>query len=100
MSPLSLLRMSTDRGEEEDCEWETDEEGDEAADQLVLVELIGTFTDDLVRDPDIRVKFIGLDTARPMVQLGNQGIDSTGDDFRVPLLILSENMNRMDTCCF
>ena len=100
MSPLSLLRMSTDREEEEDCDWETDDEGDEAADQLVLVELIGTFTDDLVRDPDLRLKFIGLDTARPMVQLGNQGIDSTGDEFRVPLLILSENMNRLDTCCF
>ena len=78
---MSLLRMSTStvREEEEDCEWETDDEGDEAApaDQLVLVEIIGTFTDDLVRDPDLRVKFIGLDTARPMVQLGNQGIDST-----------------------
>ena len=83
--------MSTDREEEEDCDWETDDEGDEAADQLVLVELIGTFTDDLVRDPDLRLKFVGLDTARPMVQLGNQGIDSTGDEFRpdrVPLLIL------------
>ena len=103
MSPLPLFRMSTDREEEEDCDWETDDEGDEAADQLVLVELIGTFTDDLVRDPDLRLKFIGLDTARPMVQLGNQGIDSTGDEFRpdrVPLLILSENMNRLDTFCF
>ena len=74
---MSPLKMSTDREEEGDCEWETDDEGDAAADQLVLVELIGTFTDDLVRDPDLRIKFIGLDTARPMVQLGNQGIDST-----------------------
>ena len=95
MSPLSLLRMSTDREEEEDCDWETDDEGDEAADQLVLVELIGTFTDDLVRDPDLRVKFIGLDTARPMVQLGNQGTDSIGDEFRFSILLLSENMYRV-----
>ena len=86
--------MSTDREEEEDCDWETDDEGDEAADQLVLVELIGTFTDDLVRDPDLRLKFIGLDTARPMVQLGNQGTDSIGDEFRFSIL-LSENMYRV-----
>ena len=56
--------------ESEDCEWETDEEDGE---QLVLVEMFGTFTDDLVKDPDLHAKFIGLDTARPMVQLGNQG---------------------------
>ena len=54
----------------EDCEWETDEEDGE---QLVLVEMFGTFTDDLVKDPDLHAKFIGLDTTRPMVQLGNQG---------------------------
>ena len=60
----------TTAASEEDCEWETDEEGE---DQLVLVELFGTFTDDLVKDTDLSAKFIGLDTARPMVQLGNQG---------------------------
>ena len=60
----------TTAARQEDCEWETDEEGE---DQLVLVELFGTFTDDLVKDTDLGAKFIGLDTARPMVQLGNQG---------------------------
>ena len=67
----------------EDCEWERDDGEEE---QLVLIELFGTFTDDLVKDPDLRAKFIGLDTARPMVQLGNQGLNS--QKIKLALVIL------------
>ena len=63
----------TTASSDEDCDWETDEEGEVEGQQLVLVELFGTFTDDLIKDTDLGAKFIGLDTARPMVQLGNQG---------------------------
>ena len=68
----------------EDCEWERDDGEEE--EQLVLIELFGTFTDDLVKDPDLRAKFIGLDTARPMVQLGNQGLNS--QKIKLALVIL------------
>ncbi len=46
-------------------DWETDEE------QLVHVELSGVFQDDLTSKED-RTKFVGLDTDKPVVQIGGQ----------------------------
>ena len=71
MIVAETVKMLT--GKSKDVEWETDDEDDGvAAKGIVLVELFGTFTDDLVKNPNLRAKFIGLDTAQPMVQLGNQ----------------------------
>ncbi len=54
--------------EESDPEggWETEEE------ELVHVELSGTFQDDIGRQPGILTKLVGLDTERPIVQIGGQ----------------------------
>ena len=38
----------------------------------VLVELSSIFKGELVKDPNLHVKFVGLDTERPIVQLGTQ----------------------------
>lgn len=46
--------------------WETDEE------QLVHVQLSGIFQDDLAGNPALLTKFVGLDSAAPVVQIGNQ----------------------------
>lgn len=63
------MQQSTDLGSDEDDDdddWETDDE------QLVHVQLSGIFQDDLGRDPSILTRFVGLDTARPIVQIGDQ----------------------------
>ena len=51
-----------------DCEWETDEEGE----QLLQVELSGFFQDDVTKSTNLGAKFIGLNTERPIAQLGGQ----------------------------
>ncbi|TRY62593.1 hypothetical protein TCAL_10819 [Tigriopus californicus] len=51
---------------ESDSEWESDGE------ELIHVELTGIFQDELKRNPDIQIKFIGIESEHPIVQLGNQ----------------------------
>lgn len=49
-----------------DSEWESDGE------ELIHVELTGIFQDELKRNPNIQIKFIGIESEHPIVQLGNQ----------------------------